>query len=633
MKFKRARVITVGAVAIWATAGCMGFGETARARDRVNAATAVAPGQAAAGIPQWKGAAPNGTNVFRFVVMSDNTGGHKPGEWEEAIAEINLLKPDFVICVGDLIEGYTTNPVELAEMRTEFEAMTARLNAPFYYCPGNHDISNPMMDEDWAARYGVNGRSYYSFDYRNSHFVVLDTASYLFNRTRFFEEQLTWLEKDLDSARNADHVFIFTHIPQYEDTASWPRLAKLLDPRKTTIFNGHWHSAGYIEAEGIPTYVLGGTGTRYGNDEADRRREMINPDLGRYRMFAQVAVDGGKPTVAFLTLHEIRPGDYLGMAFPANFQRSLWPIDPLPDPISAKTGDDLVLIFTNALSTPFTLKLFWDAPGWRVQPPTEQITLAPGATGAVNFRVAPAVADPGRLILYRSGETINRIGRTVTQQIGNPLTVYAELDAPRVEDLVVDGDSRDWTAVSAQRMVGSNHLWLAENLWRGAGDLAVDWRVAWDAERLYVLAEVSDDQIVTSGGEVWDNDAVEFFWDSRPIAERNGKRGPQTGQVILGIPAEGVAVSPIWEMGKQPKPQGLQAAIRRRPGGYVCELSLPFSELGLVSPPKPGDPIHLELQVDDRDLVDGRPQIKHQCINGEPGNYQYTARYARCTLR
>ena len=42
---------------------------------------------------------------FHFAIVSDRTGGHRPGIFPDAMKKLNMLRPEFVICVGDLIEG------------------------------------------------------------------------------------------------------------------------------------------------------------------------------------------------------------------------------------------------------------------------------------------------------------------------------------------------------------------------------------------------------------------------------------------------------------------------------------------------------------------------------------------------
>src|SRR6516162_6552026 len=51
---------------------------------------------------------------FHFAVVSDRTGAERKGVFPKAVAQLNLLQPRFVVSVGDLIEGYTESPREVA---------------------------------------------------------------------------------------------------------------------------------------------------------------------------------------------------------------------------------------------------------------------------------------------------------------------------------------------------------------------------------------------------------------------------------------------------------------------------------------------------------------------------------------
>ena len=91
---------------------------------------------------------------FQFVVVTDRTGGHRDGIFEDGVAKINLLQPELVMSVGDLIEGYTEDLGELNKQWDEFESFTARLEMPFFYVPGNHDITNAVMANLWESASG-----------------------------------------------------------------------------------------------------------------------------------------------------------------------------------------------------------------------------------------------------------------------------------------------------------------------------------------------------------------------------------------------------------------------------------------------------------------------------------------------
>lgn len=109
---------------------------------------------------------------FQFLIVGDRTGGHRPGVFDRAMDKVNQLQPEFVIGVGDLIEGYTESSEQLDKEWLEIERMVGKLDSTFYYVPGNHDISNNTMANLWLER---RGPAYYHFVYRNVLFLVINT--------------------------------------------------------------------------------------------------------------------------------------------------------------------------------------------------------------------------------------------------------------------------------------------------------------------------------------------------------------------------------------------------------------------------------------------------------------------------
>src|SRR5271163_1278092 len=51
--------------------------------------------------------------TFHFIVVSDRTGGHRARIFSQAVEQINLLQPTFVVSVGDLIEGYSKDKAKV----------------------------------------------------------------------------------------------------------------------------------------------------------------------------------------------------------------------------------------------------------------------------------------------------------------------------------------------------------------------------------------------------------------------------------------------------------------------------------------------------------------------------------------
>jgi hypothetical protein len=81
-------------------------------------------------------------NEFQFVIIGDRTGGANVlGTFKLAMDQINLLQPEFVINVGDLIEGYSDDKAELNAEWNEMDKMIEKLKMPSFRTAGNHDIA------------------------------------------------------------------------------------------------------------------------------------------------------------------------------------------------------------------------------------------------------------------------------------------------------------------------------------------------------------------------------------------------------------------------------------------------------------------------------------------------------------
>ena len=66
-------------------------------------------------------------------------GGERPRVFEIAVAQLNLLRPELIMNVGDLIEGGSTDLDELNAQWDSFDERASRALAPVFYAGGNHD--------------------------------------------------------------------------------------------------------------------------------------------------------------------------------------------------------------------------------------------------------------------------------------------------------------------------------------------------------------------------------------------------------------------------------------------------------------------------------------------------------------
>jgi 3',5'-cyclic AMP phosphodiesterase CpdA len=231
---------------------------------------------------------------FRFAVIGDRTGSCVAGIFPEIIDEIKLFDPDFVMCVGDLIHGYTSDTLSLHAQWDTLIGMVEKLACPYYYVAGNHDINNEVDRAIYEARTGV--KRYYSFDYANSHFIILDnTMTYWTPPQEMDEEQMQWLKNDLEKNKGAENIFVFYHIPTYlyalqSDTIE--PLMELFDEYGVrTVFTGHHHQYSYYNRNATEYINVGSSGG--GMDTQDFGR-------GHFYHYLFVTVRGTENNIAVI---------------------------------------------------------------------------------------------------------------------------------------------------------------------------------------------------------------------------------------------------------------------------------------------------------------------------------------------
>ncbi len=206
----------------------------------------------------------NDNKNFQFAIVTDRTGGHRPGIFEKGVEKLNLLQPEFVVSVGDLIEGGTEDPGRLALEWSEFQRMVGNLEMPFFYVPGNHDISNMPMFKEWHRKFG---RSYYSFRYHDVLFLCLNSEDPPKQRPfHFSQEQRRWAEKVLSENQDVRWTIVLLHKPTWTyveadlEDSGWADIEMALSDRPYTVFAGHKHSYAKYVRNGRDYYMLATTG-------------------------------------------------------------------------------------------------------------------------------------------------------------------------------------------------------------------------------------------------------------------------------------------------------------------------------------------------------------------------------------
>ena len=230
---------------------------------------------------------------LRFAIVADKQGGERPGVFAEAVQKLNVLQPELVMCVGDLIKGYTEDMDQVQREADELDAVLKPLEMPFFCVVGNHDITNPKMIEPYSQR---RGRAYYHFVYKNVLFLCLNTEDP--PDTNLGKEQIDYVAKALDANKNVRWTFVFMHKPLWtiNKESGWNQVEALLQTRPHTVFAGHTHTFSAQTRNGNKYFVIATTGGA---------SDLSGPAQGKFDHIVWVTLADNEPRIANLMLNGI----------------------------------------------------------------------------------------------------------------------------------------------------------------------------------------------------------------------------------------------------------------------------------------------------------------------------------------
>ena len=215
-------------------------------------------------------------NPPAFGVVTDIQYGDKEGSvsrdyrgtlqrLEQCVGAFNGQKLDFVIQLGDLVDGYPTNAVASGKDLDAVLPIFNRLTAPKYHVVGNHCLN--VGKDALGQKLGLTN-FYYTFTApaaKGWRFVVLDGNDAGYGVVS--AGQLDWLRSALAQARQAgEKVICFCHFPLLKAAAETHRMANPeavlaeLDAAGCVVawIAGHDHAGGYAMRNGVHHLTIKG---------------------------------------------------------------------------------------------------------------------------------------------------------------------------------------------------------------------------------------------------------------------------------------------------------------------------------------------------------------------------------------
>lgn len=451
--------------------------------------------------------------TFSFVVMGETAGATADSPapmFLQARNEINMLRPKFVVNLGDVVDARDGEDQVLSRRWDAFEKVRSSFDMTHFLVVGHRDVSGAASEHLFRQRYGP---LWYSFDHGGRHFVVLD-SEVVGQQGKIAGEQLAWLKQDLERARDAVHTFVFVHRPLWRDAAT--RSAWLTDVHPMlasrgvdAVFAGQQRR--YLRdaaRDGVQYYVTGGGGSPIEGD----------PLSGHFFHYLWVKVDGANVDVAVVRTGWLEADDVVTVEKVQSFTDALTEVLRLsPVPFSTESAERPVrAAVTNGFGRPCRIELDWQTPkGIAVRPAGARVELAAEQNQTVDFVLTGPTWPIESLPVCRATIVMDQTRRTVEQSV----LVHRELDVPATATSpTLDGliDEPFWRKAAVVRHFFDDRQGRSSSL--GAKAM-----LAWDTERFYVamvMPEAHPDRLAageTEGffDEAWRDDSIEIHLHPR----------------------------------------------------------------------------------------------------------------------
>ena len=578
--------------------------------------------------------APDQNIPFKFVIYGDSQAN--PDIHRNIAKNIQKINPALILHTGDLVSNGTRN---YQWESLFFEPLREVINhIPLFPCLGNHERNARNYFNFFSL---PNNESWYSFNYSNCHFVILDTNK----DYKKGSNQYKWLRNDLENA-NTKWKFVYFHHPPYSAGrhGSNAKVRSILTPlfRRQgvdIVFSGHDHTyqrslpinSAFNPNEAAVTYVVSGGGggklydltpNKIWTAAAFKLHNfcVVNVDFGRLD-FKAFDTDGKVLDQFTIAKEEGKYRQYAKTAIPyerIEFEKA-FPTNITSPVVLLEAGKKLMkggVKIQNPFPNPVEVKIVWhELNGWDIKPKQTVIKIDSKQTERIPFTFHPPRIDaiwptPKFSVVYNTGPILgevtgNQLGVLLPRELSCKRTdTPIELDGRLQEDfwrnvlpadkfIRADGSDLAQKQTIAKVVLGENAVYFAfvcDEPKTKALSASVDKRdgdITNDETVIVSLSPHSDDNLVyqfgvNCEGTEYDSKDGHVKWSGKWQSET--RVNDENWTVEMAIPLGVLELSSPPEKGAKWKINFFRSTMEPEKSEWSPTLSSPlkFDRLGLL---------------------------------------------------
>ena len=301
------------------------------------------------------------------------------------IQEINLLKPEAVFIIGDLVYGYDERKEVVEEQWKKFKEALTLFKVPYFLVPGNHEIFGEEFALELYKKYA--GPTYWAKLVGDKLFIALNTEE-LGYEASLSPDEINFLEQTLKKYSNVKKKYILMHRPlwwDYEDHNLWMDKIHpmLLKHGVKAVFAGHYHEYEFQEINGIKYIVTGGGGAESTNEELK----------GGFNHFLYVRENSDGDDYLVIGSRGLFPVNFFTRRKKEEVKKYLWEISPK---ILPAKDTEAIIHFKNIFGKTLNFELNFEEDGnmfFTASPGEIKFLLLPGETLDIPVKLRYRVKD------------------------------------------------------------------------------------------------------------------------------------------------------------------------------------------------------------------------------------------------